>query len=187
VTLREWPVIESREVADMSVFKVRVDRCLSPRDGRAYDFAVIDSPDWVNIVPITPEGNVVFVRQYRIGTKSVSLETPGGLVERDEPPEVAALRELREETGYTTDRLTLLGKIAPNPAIQNNTCWIYIAERCTRAGEATPDEREELAAEEIPLARVPQLVVDGVISHVIVAYAFYMLELRDRGVKPAAP
>ena len=87
---------------------------------------VLDCPDWVNIIPLTDDGQVVLIRQFRHGTQSVTLEVPGGVVEADESPEAAAVRELAEETGYVPERVKSLGFVSPNPAIQGNrsyTSW----------------------------------------------------------------
>jgi ADP-ribose pyrophosphatase len=185
VTVQPWPTLDSRHLATTGIFELRIDRCQSPRDGKSYEFAVIDSPDWVNVIALTAEERVVFVRQYRVGTREVSLEVPGGIVERGEAPAQAAIRELREESGYVAERWTPLGPIAPNPAFQNNLCWSFLAEGCRRAGEPEPDDQEAFTVEEIALSDVPRRLASGEIVHALVAHAFQRLELLRAGLAPA--
>src|SRR6266567_1508471 len=91
------------------------------RDGRpmrdAYTFTC---PDWVSVVPVTDDGNFVLVRQYRHGIDAPTLEVPGGIIDEGQDPAGAAIRELREETGYGQGTLVPLGVSHPNPALQNN-------------------------------------------------------------------
>lgn len=81
---------------------------------------MIDSASWVNVVPVTTEGNVVLIRQFRHGIRDVVLEIPGGVIDGDEDPADAAARELREETSYVAENIRLLSRVLPNPAVQNN-------------------------------------------------------------------
>src|SRR3712207_5336243 len=94
-----WQTERSEQVVDCRIFKVRHDFSHIEGSDRKGDFYVLESPNWVNVIPVTPEGKVLLVAQYRHGSGAISLETPGGMLEPGESPEVAAARELREETG----------------------------------------------------------------------------------------
>src|SRR5262245_39801555 len=102
------------------VFDVRSVNYRHPVRGTEKDFIVMHAPDWVNVLALTRDGQLVLVRQFRFGIDAFSLEVPGGVMEAGEDPVEAGLRELREETGYTGARARLLGIVHPNPAIQSN-------------------------------------------------------------------
>ncbi|MEM6645702.1 MAG: NUDIX hydrolase [Bacteroidota bacterium] len=178
--LQHWERTGSRQVADCRVFTVRADDRISPRTGNHHTFYVIEGRDWVNIIPITPDGQYVFVRQFRHGTAEISLEIPGGIIDPEDPdPLTAARREMREETGYDTaalEDLTYLGPIAPNPAIQNNRCHMFVAHGVTKVGELMLDGAEDIEVVLIDPADVPRLVREGVISHALAVVAFYLYE-----------
>ena len=92
--VHEWPRLESEELSDYRVFRVRRDRRRSPRTGESHDFYVLEMPEWINILAVTPEGGVVLIHQYRHGTARVSLEIPGGVIDPgDASPAEAARRE----------------------------------------------------------------------------------------------
>ena len=171
-------LISSEHDKSYRIFDLRTDRARSPRTGQAYDFFVIESSSWVNIIPLTPDNNVVMVRQYRHGTREVTLELPGGLVESADTPENAALRELQEETGYGATAVIPLGAVHPNPAIQNNRCYAFLAENVYATGIQKQDEREDIAVVLEPLAEIPRLIKDGVITHALVIAAFYRYYLE---------
>ena len=173
--MQPWESIEERDEGDFSVFSVRRKRMRSPMSGRAADFYVVDAPDWVNVVPVTPGGEVVCVRQYRPGTDEVTLEIPGGMIDESETPAAAARRELREETGYAADEWTALGAVDPNPAIQSNCCHTFLAAGATAEHAPAPDATEELTLERVPLADTGALVRDGRIRHALVVVAFHLL------------
>ncbi len=174
--IESWERVESERRGDYNVFHVRADRSLSPASGQEHTFYVIESTDWINVIPMTAEGQVVCVRQYRHGRKEITLEIPGGMVDPGETPEEAARREMREETGYDAEAFVYLGAVAPNPAIQNNRCHTYLALNARRDGPQRLEGTEEIAVELVAAADVPRLIVEGHITHALVVAAFYLFD-----------
>ena len=113
------------------------------------------------------------VRQYRHGTREITLEIPGGLVEHQDNPEEGALRELSEETGYRAGSVVSLGYVHPNPAIQNNRCYTFLAENVYPSGGQQQDDREDIEVVLKPLLEIPSLIRTGAITHALVIAAFY--------------
>jgi len=153
----------------------------SPRHDYALDAVVLRSADWVNVIALTPDQRVVLIRQYRFGSELVTLEIPGGIVDPGEDPRAAALRELREETGFVAERVVALGSIAPNPAIQRNRLYSFLAEGCVLASEQAQDPGEDIEVELRPLAEVDGLLASGAIDHALVVVAFQKLALLRAG------
>lgn len=180
----KWKKLGSRTLQETKIFRLREDTCVSPRNGGTWPFYVLEMPDWINVVAIDNDGNVIFIRQFRHGTGEVTLEIPGGTVDPGETPLQAAVRELREETGYVARRWIELGFIEPNPAIQTNRCWTFLAQGCSSEGPAQQDEREEIEVELRPLEQVGRMLADGSIHHALVAVAFQKLNLMQRGLLP---
>lgn len=145
---------------------------------------VLEQPDWVNVIPLTANNDVVMVRQWRHGTRTIELETPGGLIDTHESPLECARRELLEETGYRAGHLVLIGQGHPNPAIQNNRQFYVLATGCTQSGAAALDSSEDVAVELVPLDHIAEMTRAGTISHLIVIAAFYFVELYQRGGDP---
>ena len=111
-----WRVLEEEHLQHCKVFDVHKATMESPLTGEPHPFYRIESPPWVNIVALTEAEELVLVRQFRHGSRVVTLEIPGGLVDPGETPEFAGGRELPEETGYRAGRLESLGSLNPNPA-----------------------------------------------------------------------
>ncbi len=170
---KPWQVVTSTTDRNYRIFNLRTDLAISPRTGKRHHFFILESSPWVNIIPLTPERQVVLVRQYRHGTQNVTLEIPGGLVEDFDSPEDAAKRELMEETGYGAGDVHSLGLVYPNPAIQNNPCYTYLAEDVFPAGDQDQDEKEDIEVVLVPLDRIPGMIKNGEITHALVVAAFY--------------
>lgn len=175
-----WEIKESERMADCRVFQIRRDRSINPRDGSEHDFYCIEAPDWINIVPLTKTGEVVMIEQYRHGTNEVTLEIPGGMVDASESPEEAAARELLEETGYRAREVSLMGRTRPNPAIQNNWIYSYVARDVVFEHQPPFVGTEYTVVRLVPLDRVPSLIADGTINHALVVVGFYWLALQQR-------
>jgi ADP-ribose pyrophosphatase len=176
---RSWKFIGSGDVSDHRIFRVRHDMYQFEPTGAQRDFVVLECPDWVNIIPLTDDGRVVLIRQFRHGTQSVTLEVPGGVIESGEPPETAAVRELLEETGYAPARVKSLGFVSPNPAIQGNRSYTFLAEGCRVVSEPQPDSFEKIEVVLRPLQDIPALIRSGEISHSLIIAAFALLQIAQ--------
>jgi ADP-ribose pyrophosphatase len=175
--IEPWVVEQVEELKDCRIFKLNREIVRSPRTGKRGEFFILDSPDWVNIIPVTPEGQLVFVAQYRLGSRHVSLETPAGLINPGEAVEAAAARELREETGYTARSWTVLGRTYANPAFMTNHFTAVVAEDVTLTDPTAWDEHEELELRLIPADQVSALLASGAIdnSFSVLALSWYLL------------
>ncbi len=174
---RPWPVVSTEITAETRIFRLRTDYAESPRNGRVYPFQVLESPDWVNIVALTPDEEIVLIRQYRFGSGEVTLEVPGGLIDPGDTPESAALRELKEETGYIPGTrngrplIRRIGRMRPNPAFMTNTCYTYLVEEAVFSGSRNQDPAEDIVVELHKVGEIPELIESGRIDHGIVLNA----------------
>jgi 8-oxo-dGTP pyrophosphatase MutT (NUDIX family) len=172
-----WRVQSSEKLVDCRIFKVRRDVSVNPRTGQSHELFVLEQPNWVNVIPLTVDEQVIMVEQWRHGTRSVHLETPGGLMEDGETPEQSARRELLEETGYDTSEVVRLGTVHPNPAIQTNVQHYLLAKNCRKVAEPNLDHAEDIQVKLVPLVEVPCLIEKGEITHGIVIGGFFWLNL----------
>jgi ADP-ribose pyrophosphatase len=174
--IQPWKVTRSEPVADCRVFRVRKDTSISPKTGKSHEMFVIESDDFVNIVPLTAQNEVILVEQFRHGSKEISLETPGGLIDKaGESPIECARRELLEETGYEAESCEIIGEIRPNAAIMNNKMFYVLAKNCRKVSEPRFDFAEDIEVKLVPLAEIPELIRQKRITHSLVVAAFYFL------------
>jgi len=141
---QRWKKIASKKVFEDRWFKARADACQFP-DGRIIDpYYVVELPNWANAVVVTPNNEIVLVKQYRYPVDAVTLELPGGVINDGEDPMLAALRETQEETGYSSNQIQLICKTAPNPAINDNTAYFYLIENAVPTAHTNPDFFEDI-------------------------------------------
>lgn len=175
-------VLFAGPVVNLIVSKVRCQRTAIEKDFYKFQF-----PRWVNIIALTGKQELVLIRQYRFGTDRVEMEIPGGAVNDDEDPLEAGLRELLEETGYAGQKARIIGKVCPNPALQDNFCYTVLVEDARKVAEPDQDDMEDIEVLTLPREEVQGLVVNGVISHGLVlnALMFFALEMAKNCRQPA--
>jgi 8-oxo-dGTP pyrophosphatase MutT (NUDIX family) len=182
--IQPWKKTGSRPIGDFRIFSLRADTRVSPRTGAAHEVFVLDCVNWVNVIAVTPDDQLVMVEQFRFGSETVELEIPGGMMDKNETdPVVTGVRELREETGYEGERARLLGDVLPNPAIMSNTCYTVIVENCQIKQAVQFDAAEDIVTRLVPVAEIPKLIAAGKIRHSLVVVALYYYDLLRRGIK----
>ena len=172
MTQDDWSFISSETLREYRVLSLREDRYRFNPTGSETKFAVCESPDWVLVIPVTTDKQVVFVRQFRPGLGDAVLEIPGGIMEVDESPENTAVRELREETGYVGKRIELCGPLLPNPALNTARFHVSVVWDCVRSAIPSPDPFEQIEIDLRPLTSVTQMIKNGELQHALCIAAF---------------
>jgi ADP-ribose pyrophosphatase len=174
--INPWKVLET------SYFRprFRIDKCELP-NGNFLDATIFEFRAWANVVALTKNGEVVLVKQYRHGVCEALLEFPGGVVEDGEDPAEGVRRELLEETGYTASDMILVGKVYPNPALQTNTLYCFVARDAERVQEQNLDAGEDIEVHLIPLDELIAMAKRGQFPHALdTAVLFQALVYLDR-------
>ena len=171
-----WERLGERELATTRVLDLRSVRLRHPRRGTEKEFVVIRAPDWVNVIALTPDRQLVLVRQFRFGIHEFSLEVPGGVIESGETPVAAGVRELAEETGFAGGPARLLGSVHPNPALQDNRCHAVLVEGVVRREPLAWDPDEEIEISTAPVDEALAWARAGRITHSLSLTALMLFE-----------
>lgn len=137
---------------------------------------MLDFPGWVNVVALTPEREMILIRQFRYGSNKMEIEIPGGMINDHENPVDAGCRELLEETGYAGSNARIIGKVCPNPAIQRNYCYTVQVDNAVKMEEPSMDDMEDIECFVLSENKVMELIATGNIDHGLVlnAIMFYL-------------
>ena len=178
--MKKWKILGQETVCDFKLFKFYRRDLLNPHKNSEHRFYVMDIPDWINVVPVTPEGKIVMIRQYRAGTDAVTVEIPGGVMDaNDGSPQAAARRELEEETAYVAGKLALLGSVHPNPSFMSNTCYFVVAKGARPTGKTNFDPGEDIETFEMEPDELRQAILSGKIKHALTVAALGMFFSRQ--------
>lgn len=166
---QEWDEISRGEPDRRKVFTVRSDVVRSRNTGKEWTVDRLECADWVNVVALTENDELVLVRQWRFGARALTLELPAGLVEHGEPALDAGLRELVEETGYApvdgvegdAHKARVIGECMPNPAFMSNKCTTVFAPRVRLVKSQELDPMEEIEIVLLPAKDVDAMLARG--------------------------
>lgn len=172
---------EDKKVYETPIFSLYKTMLRPPQQHSALPFYILHAPEWINVMALTPQKEIVLVEQYRAGIHQPTLEIPGGMADRGENPEETARRELLEETGFSSRRWTHLGTVSSNPAIMTNHTHLFLAEECTKAELQNTDASEDIAVHTLPVADFLKLVKNGVVHHALVVAAVTHLMMHFSG------
>ena len=156
-----WERLGSERLLETPYFALRSDRLRLPGGAIKDPYYVVERPDAAIIFPLTREGEVVLVRQYRPPLERTELGLPAGLVETDEKPEAAARRELLEETGYSGDEWEPLGSLASSPSLKDNWAYLFLVRGVEKTSAPVPDEHELVETVTVPVEKLLGLIRDG--------------------------
>ncbi len=181
-----WHKLREEPHATTCIFEVVKAIYRHPKRAKEQDFFVINPPDWVNVVALTPDGHLVLVRQFRYGINDFSLEIPGGVIDAGEDPVAAGVRELSEESGYVGTSVRLLGSVHPNPAMQSNRCHLVLVENARREAALDWDPDEEFEILTRPVDEVLALAASGGITHAMVLNALLLFQPHWQKLRPGS-
>ncbi|WP_391115840.1 NUDIX hydrolase [Psychrobacillus sp. L3] len=176
--MNSWKTLKSSYVYKTPFGNLRQDSCELP-DGQIIEkYYVNEYADWVNAIVLTKEKKIVLVKQYRQAAQDFFLEIPAGKSEGNEAYEEAILREVREETGYTTEQKPLLlGEFYVNPATQTNKVITYLIVDAYKAFEQKLDPTEFIGVHLFDLNEMETMIASGEINQLFTVSAYYMSKI----------
>ncbi|UYP47064.1 hypothetical protein NEF87_003349 [Candidatus Lokiarchaeum ossiferum] len=178
--IKKWNLIKENKVFSSKPFNVYKKIYEKPEKRGKFSAFVIQTPDWANIIVRNKKKEILLIRQFRFGSDKVELEIPGGCIDSDEAPIDGARRELKEETGYISNKFQQIGVVDANPAIQSNKCYTFLAENITNTGIRNLDPDEDLECQFYPMEDVQNFIRDGKITNTYIIAAFHWLSLYEQ-------
>ncbi len=173
-----WSQKEKKALLKTKILTVNEILSESP-DKKEGNFIVMDAPDWCIVIPEI-DNDFLIVKQWRHGEKHLSIEFPGGVIEKGESPEKAAARELLEETGFKTKKLVFLGKANPNPAIMANHVYFFAAKNLISTGKQDLDADEYVDFMRMPKESVYENFGNADYQHSLMMSALFRYLMHEK-------
>lgn len=175
--MEKWKTIDSKYIIQRPWATLRADKLEMPNGNIKEEYYVLEYPTWVNMVALTEDNQVIFVKQYRHGAGRIMVELPAGVVEDNEDPEIAARRELLEETGYAFDDISYVCELFANPATSGNITYTYLLTGGRKVQEQDLDPSEDIEVVLMDLEEAKQFLFDNKIGQALHSSAlFYTLK-----------
>ncbi len=178
----KWKMLDSKQVFSTNFFEISSITYLVNRSKMIGDFYKFKFVNWVLAIAITKDKQFVTIRQYRVGNDKTSTEFPGGCIDNsDDTPEIAAVRELQEETGYFSEKTKLIGQVCPNPALQDNICYFVLVEEVEKISEPNLDDGEDIQTNLLSYKEIRENMRSGEIQHALVFNALQFYDYEKSG------
>lgn len=173
-----WKTLSSKHIIKDEWISLRADSCETPAGGKIDPYYVLEYPDWVNVVPVTSDNEIILVKQYRHAVGQSIIEIPGGCVDPgDSGPLEAVQRELFEETGYSSRAFVELCRLNPNPASHTNTVHGFLALDAVLTAGQSLDANEQIEVIKLPIHEVKTMLRKNQFSQAMhTAILFYAVE-----------
>ena len=147
-------------------------------DGRQRQYDLVDHHHSVTIIPVDDDGNIYFVKQYRMGSESILLELPAGVMDDHESPQQCAAREIREEIGMAAGQLTRVGAVYLAPGYSNELNFIFLAKELTE-DPLQEDDDEFISIHAYSPGEIQRMIHSGEIKDSKTLAALYILQLNQ--------
>ncbi|TDQ72297.1 NUDIX hydrolase [Sphingobacterium yanglingense] len=171
--MEKWKLLDSKYIIQRPWATLRVDKLELPNGNIKDEYYVLEYPTWVNMVGVTVEGTILFVRQYRHGANELMLELPAGVVEEGEDPQDAAVREMLEETGYAFDRMEVICELYANPATSGNLTYAYLLQGGRQVQEQDLDDSEDIEVVEMAIEEAKRYLFENKIGQALHSAALF--------------
>lgn len=165
--MKHWEKISSESVHQDRWISLRADECKLPNGKVISPYYVLEEKDWVHIIAINGNDEVLGIEQYRYAGDTVCTEIPAGCIEENESPLQAAQRELKEETGFEADRWDHVISPFANPARQTNRIHVFKARGLVDTGIKDLDENEEIEHFFISISELKKKIYSGEFSQAL--------------------
>ena len=171
--MEKWKLLDSKYIIQRPWATLRVDKLELPNGNIKDEYYVLEYPTWVNMVGVTVEGTILFVRQYRHGANELMLELPAGVVEEGEDLQDAAVREMLEETGYAFDRMEAICELYANPATSGNLTYTYLLQGGRKVQEQNLDDSEDIEVVEMTVEEAKRYLFENMIGQALHSAALF--------------
>lgn len=171
--MQKWKLLDSKYIIQRPWATLRVDKLELPNGNIKDEYYVLEYPTWVNMIGITEDNTILFVRQYRHGANQIMVELPAGVVEEGEEPEVAARRELLEETGYAFDSIEYICELFANPATSGNLTYTYLLRGGKKVQEQELDSSEDIEVVEMSIEQAKLFLFENKIGQALHSSALF--------------